>query len=143
MFSGQGNSEAILGNSIATEWRRVALAKDCYGTWNRTKIHSFKGCCPTFRRSRNDYLIVSTLNTFFRIFAIKQNPSGMNRWGAKIESTFGAGTRASGRSWICRSLEGSNGLVEYGVGNRTLPETRKNFVLLSRPAINQIIGPKE
>ena len=22
-----------------------------WGTWNRTKIHSFKGCCPTVRRS--------------------------------------------------------------------------------------------
>ena len=23
--------------------------------WNRTKIDSFKGCCPTFRRSPNNY----------------------------------------------------------------------------------------
>gem|GEM_PF-6550831 len=24
------------------------------GTWNRTKIHGFKGRCPTIRRSPND-----------------------------------------------------------------------------------------
>ena len=36
--------------------KHIATLTACWETWNRTKIHGFKGRCPTFRRSPNVFI---------------------------------------------------------------------------------------
>ena len=43
------------------------MATKGWETWNRTKIHGFKGRCPTVRRSPNETLEVYQFFTVFQL----------------------------------------------------------------------------
>ncbi len=66
----------------------LELAQVGCQTWNRTKIHSFKGCCPTFRRSGNVVRAISYDCSIIADFLKNLNRAHSDRFVSKCSRWF-------------------------------------------------------